>query len=74
MIRNSLLYQAIICFILINLIIPSWCYIIKTIFKKNKKDKIPIATTDIDTSSPITVDPETQNLVYEPNGNTHGSV
>jgi hypothetical protein len=36
-IRNSLIYQSIICLILINLILPSWFYLFKKI---NKNDQI----------------------------------
>jgi len=38
-IRNSLFYQSIICLVLINLILPSWHYIIKTCLKKIKAKK-----------------------------------
>jgi len=72
-IRNSLIYQSIICFVLINLILPSWYYIIETYLKKNKKEKIPPPTI-IDTDQSLTVGTEIQNLVYEPNGNANGSV
>lgn len=69
----SLIYQSIICFLLINLILPSWYYIIETYLKKNKKEKIP-PTTIVDTDQSLTVGTEIQNLVYEPNGNANGSV
>jgi hypothetical protein len=73
-IRNSLIYQSIICFVLINLILPSWYYIIETYLKKNKKEKIPPPSTIIDTDQSLTAGTEIQNLVYEPNGNANGSV
>ncbi len=71
-IRNSLIYQSIICLVLINLILPSWHYIIETYLKKNKMEKVPI--TIIDTNQSSTVGTEIQNLVYEPNGNVNGSI
>lgn len=67
-IRNSLIYQSIICLILINLILPSWYYIIELYLKKNKKEKIPTTTTINDTTQPLTVGTEIQNLVHKPNG------
>jgi hypothetical protein len=70
-IHLSLIYQSIICFILINFILPSWYYVIEKILNRNKGDKVP--TTTIDTNQPLTVGTEIQNLVYEPNGNTNGS-
>ncbi|CAF3212379.1 unnamed protein product [Rotaria sp. Silwood2] len=70
----SLIYQLIICFILINIILPSWFYIIKTVLKKKTKiTKIP-STIIIDTNQSLIVAPEIQNLVYEPNGNMNGSI
>jgi hypothetical protein len=57
---------------LINLILPSWHYIIETYLKKNKMEKVPI--TIIDTNQSSTVGTEIQNLVYEPNGNVNGSI
>jgi predicted Na+-dependent transporter len=69
-IRNSLIYQSIICLILINWILPSWNYIIITYFKKNKKEKPAI----VETNQSSTTGTEIQNLVYEPNGNTNGSI
>jgi hypothetical protein len=71
-IRNSIFYQSIICLILINLILPSWCYIIETMLKKNKMEKIP--STVIDTNPSLNADTEIENLVYERNGNTHSSI
>jgi hypothetical protein len=74
-IRNSLIYQSIICFILINLILPSWHYIIETYLKKKEKEKIPPPPpTIIDTNQSLIVGTEIQNLVYEPNGNSNGSI
>jgi len=69
-IRNSLIYQSVICLILINWILPSWNYIIITYFKKNKKEKPAIG----ETNQSSTTGTEIQNLVYEPNGNTNGSI
>jgi hypothetical protein len=71
-IRNSIFYQSIICLILINLILPSWCYIIETMLKKNKMEKIP--STVIDTNPSLNADTEIENLVYERNGNTRSSI
>jgi hypothetical protein len=56
--------------ILINWILPSWNYIIITYFKKNKKEKPAI----VETNQSSTTGTEIQNLVYEPNGNTNGSI
>ena len=72
MIRNSIFYQSIICLLLINLILPSWHYIIETLLKRNKKKRIPTASI-IDINQSLTVDREVENLVSQPNGNTHSS-
>jgi hypothetical protein len=72
-IRNSLIYQSVICLILINLILPLWNDIVQTYFKKNKKEKIPLATI-ADTNQSSNTGTEIQNLVHEPNGNTNGSI
>ncbi|CAF3528012.1 unnamed protein product [Rotaria sp. Silwood1] len=70
----SLIYQSIICFTLINIILPSWFYFIETTLKrKNKKSKIPSAII-IDTNQSSTIVTEMQNLVHEPNGNMNGSI
>lgn len=69
-IRNSLIYQSIICFILINFILPSWYYIIETYFKKTKTKNDELSK-NIDQS--VTLGTEIQNLVSEPNGNTVNS-
>ncbi|UJR08210.1 hypothetical protein I4U23_012483 [Adineta vaga] len=80
-IRLSLIYETIICFLLMNFILPSWYYFIERMFKKSKdKTKIPAATTTttaaaiIDSNQPLTSGTEIQNLVYEPNGNMIGSI
>jgi hypothetical protein len=67
-IRLSLLYQSIICFILINFILPSWRYLIKKMFKKNQREKMATATTTatIESSQPLTGGTEIPNLVCEP--------
>ena len=73
-IRNTLLYQSMICLLLINVIIPSWSYILQVILKKNKQEKSPISvTTIVDNNQPLTEDVEIQNLVCQSNGNTLGS-
>jgi hypothetical protein len=46
---------------------------IETYFKKNRKEKIPIATI-VETNQSSTTGTEIQNLVHEPNGNTNGSI
>ncbi|CAF3642209.1 unnamed protein product [Rotaria sordida] len=70
----SLIYQSIICFILINIILPSWFYMIETISKKkNKRTKIP-STIIIDTNQSLIVGTEIQNLACETNGNMNGSI
>ncbi|CAF0973436.1 unnamed protein product [Adineta ricciae] len=72
-IRLSLLYQTIICFVLINFILPSWHYLIERMFKKAKEEKLTTATATaavLESSQPLTASTEIQNLVYEPNGNT----
>ncbi|CAF0971101.1 unnamed protein product [Adineta steineri] len=73
-IRQSLIYQSIICFILINFILPSWYYIIETVLKKNKNDRQPVPTENPDVIQPVVAGTEIQNLVYEPNGNMNNSV
>ena len=58
LIRNSLIYQAILCLIAINLLLPSWNAIRKTCLKKKQPT--------IHETNPVTR--ECQNLVHGANG------
>lgn len=63
----SLIYQSVICFISINITLPSWLYFMRKIFKKNKQTKrTPTVIAEKNQSSAAVT--EIQNLVYESNG------
>ncbi|CAF1964308.1 unnamed protein product [Rotaria magnacalcarata] len=69
----SLLYQSLICVISINILLPSWFYIIKRILKQNKKTK-KLSKILIDTNQSSAITTEIQNLVNEPNGNMNNNI
>ncbi|CAF3120954.1 unnamed protein product, partial [Rotaria sp. Silwood2] len=39
-IRSSIIYQSTICFVMINLILPSWFYLFQSINNNNNNDQI----------------------------------
>lgn len=72
-IRNSLLYQTVIVLVLINILLPSWNYILRQCLKKKKKKKKRVAMNETNQSGHV-VGMESENLVHEPNGNAHNSI
>ena len=76
----SLIYQSILCLILINLILPSWFYVIEIILnKENKKNKENKENKENITSTIMpdrtqTAGAEMQNLVCELDRNTKSSI
>jgi len=63
-IRNSLFYESMICFLIINVFLPSWHYIIRICSKKKRKEKKTCATISNGNQTTYT---EIPNLAREPN-------
>ncbi|CAF3683305.1 unnamed protein product [Adineta steineri] len=75
-IRNSLMYQSIICLILINFILPSCCYLFRSINKNDEqinKVQIPIVTI-IDGSQILTNGTEIKTSTYEISTSINSSI
>jgi hypothetical protein len=63
--RDSLIYQSIICLVLINLVLPSWFYLFQSIRKHDRMNK-PIPA-NIDANQTLTNGIEVKNSIYEGN-------
>ena len=70
---QSLLYQSLLAILIINVILPSWSFILDSIRKKRAHEKIPLPTVN-DAHPPLSLTADSQNLVQETNGNASRSI
>ena len=73
-VRNSLIYQSLICAILINFILPSWFYLLQSNDTDNQMNNVESSTTDIIGNPSLPNGREINNTVNELNGNTNDSL
>lgn len=66
MIRLSLLYQAGICFVLVNIVLPAWCCLIEKTSTKNRRHEDMTAAQNVESGQPLTGDTEVANLAGAP--------